>query len=71
MRALEQFREVYWEAKRAPDRCATLSRNPYRREFLIKKLYGKTKDERKANFAKMEADLEAHFRKVDEELVAA
>jgi len=46
------LREIYWESKRAPDRCATLTRNPYRREKLIKSTYGKTKEERKASFLK-------------------
>jgi hypothetical protein len=51
MRALETFREIFWESKRAPDRIATLTRNPYRREFLLKKIYGKTAEERKASRA--------------------
>ena len=46
IRALEQFREIYWEAKRAPDRNITMQRNPYRREYLTKKLLGKTKEQR-------------------------
>ena len=46
VRALEQLREIYWEAKRAPDRIATLTRNPYRRPKILKKIYGKTKEER-------------------------
>lgn len=62
MRSLEQFREIYWEAKRAPERCATLNRNPYRREKIIKKIYGKTKEERQTNFNKIEEDMQAHFR---------
>ena len=49
IRAMEIFREIYWEAIRAPSRCITLDRNPYRREKLMKKFYGKTKEERKAN----------------------
>jgi hypothetical protein len=51
LRALEQFREIYWESLRAPSENVTLDRNPYRREKLIKKLYGKTKEERRANMA--------------------
>jgi hypothetical protein len=44
MRVLEQLREIYWEALRAPDdENATFKRNPYRREKIIKKLFGKTK----------------------------
>lgn len=62
LRALEQFREIYWEAKRAPDRCATLTRNPYRREKIIKGLYGRTKEERKQNIAQLQTDLETHFK---------
>ena len=47
MKAMEIFREIFWEAKRAPATNATLDRNPYRREFIIKKLFGRTKEERK------------------------
>ena len=47
LRALEQFREIYWESLRAPSECVTLTRNPYRREKLMKNLYGKTSEERK------------------------
>ena len=49
IRAMEIFREIYWEAIRAPSRCITMDRNPYRREQLTKKFYGKTAEERKAN----------------------
>ena len=44
---MEILREIYWESKRAPADCATLRRNPYRREKIIKKFYGKTREERK------------------------
>ena len=44
---METLREIFWEAKRAPDYNYTWKVNPYRREFLIKKLFGKTKEERK------------------------
>ena len=67
LRALEQFREIYWESKRAPDRCATLSRNPYRREKILKKLYGRTKEERTASKALLQSEMEEHFKKIDEE----
>ena len=48
MKCLEQLREIYWEALRAPMRIATYKRNPYRREKIIKKTWGKTKEERQA-----------------------
>ena len=66
MRCLEQLREIYWEALRAPTRCATFTRNPYRREFLIKKKYGKTKEERKANIKSEKEWFEAHKASVDQ-----
>lgn len=69
LRCLEQLREIYWEALRAPSRCATLTRNPYRREFLIKKKYGKTKEERKANILAEKEWLKAHKAKVDQEIL--
>lgn len=46
---MEQVREMYWEAKRAPDNMAILDRNPYRREKIIKKIFGNTSEERKEN----------------------
>ena len=47
LRVMEQFKEIYYEALRAPEENVTMKRNPYRKEFLIKKFYGKTKTERK------------------------
>lgn len=50
LRVLEQLREIYWEALRAPDdENTTFTKNPYRREKIIKKLFGKTKEERVQN----------------------
>jgi hypothetical protein len=43
---MEILREIYWESKRAPDVNTTMLRNPYRREYLLKKVYGKTKEQR-------------------------
>ena len=71
VRALEQLREIYWEAKRAPDRIATLTRNPYRRPKILKKIYGKTKEERKANKIKIREELDQHYQRVEEEIVEA
>ena len=42
---------MYWESLRAPTTWTTFSRNPYLREKTLKRLYGKTKEERKANKA--------------------
>lgn len=50
---------------------AVFERNPYRREALIKKLYGKTKAERVANFKAMSQGYEEHVAKVDQELAEA
>lgn len=47
IRANETLREIYWESKRAPDINTTMIKNPYRREYLIKKLFGKTAAERR------------------------
>jgi hypothetical protein len=46
VRAHEILREIYWEAKRAPDTNTTAIKNPYRREFFKKKFLGKTRTER-------------------------
>ena len=45
--ALDQFNQMYLEAMRAPSDSFNLHLNPYRREQLIKKLYGRTSEERK------------------------
>lgn len=50
MRVMEILREIYWEAKRAPETNTTIERNPYLREKYIKKFLGKTKEERKATY---------------------
>lgn len=71
MRALETFREIFWEAKRAPDRNATLTRNPYRREFLLKKLYGKTKEERTATKAALAEALQQHKEQTERDIIEA
>lgn len=43
---MELLRELYWEAKRAPQPKIAEIRNPYKRESVRKKLLGKTKAER-------------------------
>ena len=59
------------EAKRAPDRIATLTRNPYRREKILKKIYGKTKEERKASKVQFKKTMVTHMQKVEEDIVEA
>ena len=49
LRVLEQLREIYWESLRAPEESDTFKRNPYRKEKIIKKMLGKTKEERERN----------------------
>jgi len=63
---MEILRELYWEAKRAPSINTTAIKNPYRREFLKKKFLGKTREERLAFEAKLNADDSAHRLSVDE-----
>lgn len=43
---MEILREIYWEAKRAPETEISDIVDPYRRERIKKKLLGKTKEER-------------------------
>ena len=43
---METLREIYWESKRAPETNTTSIVNPYRREFLKKKFFGRTREER-------------------------
>ena len=45
-RANEIFREIYWEALRAPTHNTDWDKNPYKRERDIKRTFGKTKEER-------------------------
>lgn len=69
IRVMEILRELYWEAKRAPDTNTTMLKNPYRREFLKKKLLGKTKEERAAKI-KLVDDYDAEHRlQVDKNLL--
>lgn len=68
IKCLELMREIYFEALRAPSRNITMLRNPYRREFLIKKLFGKTAEERRASRAEFKKGIKAHYREVDEEI---
>lgn len=63
------MREIYWEALRAPSRCATFTRNPYRREQITKKMLGKTKEERKAKKLELSQGLIEHFKEVDQEII--
>jgi len=47
IKAFETLRELYWEAKRAPSTAHTMLVNPYRRQKLIRKFYGKDAATRK------------------------
>jgi hypothetical protein len=47
VKAFETLREIFWEAKRAPTTQHTMLTNPYRREKLIKRFYGKYAEQRK------------------------
>lgn len=59
---METFREIYWESLRAPSDNATFTRNPYRREKILKKLYGRTKEEREKAKESMELELAEHIK---------
>lgn len=65
MRAHETLREIYWEAKRAPDTNTIALRNPYRREFFKRKYLGRTREDRVAKLAELEAADVAHKLEVD------
>lgn len=67
IRAAETLREIYWEALRAPETDVIAERNPYRGEFLKKKMFGKTKEERKANKKQFALDVKEHMENVDRE----
>lgn len=65
VRALEILRELYWEAKRAPDMNTTCIRNPYRREQLRRKLLGRTREERLASIKAFEEFMVSNRAAVD------
>lgn len=62
---MEILREIYWESKRAPATNATLNRNPYRREQIIKKHFGRTAAERKIKKAELQKWITETKEKVD------
>jgi hypothetical protein len=67
VRANEILRELYWESKRAPDTNTTAQVNPYRREFFKKKFLGRTREDRQAFLASLEAEDKEHRLTVDKE----
>lgn len=64
---MEILREIFWESKRAPSLNTTAIKNPYKREFLKKKFFGRTKEERVAKIAEFNKALEEHKIKIDQE----
>ena len=65
VKCFEQLREIYWESIRAPDRWAVTMRNPYRREQLRKKFFGRTKEERQAFKKSHEEDIQRRKEEAD------
>lgn len=53
LRANDILREIYWESLRAPMTATNFVRNPYLRERMIKKIFGKTKAERTVTARRM------------------
>jgi hypothetical protein len=56
-KVFEILREIYWESIRAPITPVNTIRNPYRREYLKKKLWGKTREERIARMKAFDEEL--------------
>ena len=69
MRVMEQLREIFWESKRAPSTNSTAINNPYRREFLKKKFFGKTLEARRKFKEEFKVKDAEHRQKVDAELM--
>lgn len=67
VRVMETLREIYWEAKRAPGMNTTAIKNPYRREFLKKKFFGNTREERLANLKALDERVALERIQVDKE----
>ena len=61
----ETLRELYWEAKRAPTTFSNAITNPYRRDKLKKKLFGRTKAERIAKVKAIKELEKEQIKKVD------
>ena len=68
---MDIIKQMYWEALRAPSTWTTFNRNPYLREKTIKRLYGKTKDERKANMKAAREKIKKHEEERTLELAEA
>jgi len=68
IRCFETLRELYWEAKRAPDHNNTMVVNPYRREKLIKSFYGKYAAERTEKRKMLKLMTKQHREKVDQQM---
>ena len=67
IRVNEILREIYWESKRAPSLNTTALKNPYRREFFKKKFLGRTREDRQAFLASLDAEDKEHRLHVDKE----
>lgn len=46
-KGMETIKELYWESLRAPEDPVNVQRNPYLRQMILKKFYGKTGAERR------------------------
>lgn len=64
VRCYELVRELYWESLRAPTSLDNLKRNPYLKERLIKRKFGKTKAERKETLLRLKAEEKEHYENV-------
>lgn len=64
------MREIFWEAKRAPSTSTTIKCNPYRRESIIKKFFGKTQEERRNKRNELKKLAKEHKAEVDNKLMA-
>lgn len=62
---MQTIKELYWEAMRAPADPVNFKRNPYQRENIKKKLWGKTKAERDAKLREAKAERIEHIKAVD------
>lgn len=71
IKAFETFREIYWEAKRAPTIQHTMLVNPYRREKLIKRFYGKYVEQRRLMRTQLKEVALTHIQNVATKLMEA
>ena len=64
-KGMQTIKELYWESLRAPADDANFKRDPYLREAILKKKFGKTREERLQTRAELKEFKKEHEQMVD------